>query len=152
MTVAHSNVIAASSGTSASKHLDRSIGAVLIDAGRLKPEDAERVLRFQREQGLRFGDAAIRLGLLTQVDIEFALLRQFNYPCLIRGESRVTEKLIAAYTSSGAQTEALRTLRSQLMLRWFDNEPDRKALAIVSGERYEGRSYIAANLAIVFSQ
>ena len=150
--MAQSNVIPASAGNTATKRSDRSIGAVLIDAGRLKAEDAERILRVQLEQGLRFGDAAIRLGLLNQTDIEFALLRQFNYPCLVRGESMVSEDLVAAYASTGRETEALRTLRSQLTLRWFDNEPDRKALAIVSGERREGRSYITANLAVVFSQ
>lgn len=150
--MAQSNVVPASPVTTALERSDRSIGAVLIDAGRLKVEDAERILRVQLEQGLRFGDAAIRLGLLTPTDIEFALLRQFNYPCLVRGESMVSENLVAAYVSSGPQTEALRSLRSQLMLRWFDNAPDRKALAVVSGERREGRSYIAANLAVVFSQ
>ena len=150
--MAQTNFIPSSTGTATLKRGDRSIGAVLIDAGRLKADDAELILRAQIEQDLRFGDAAIRLGLLTQADIEFALLRQFNYPCLVRGESTVSEKLVAAYTSSGVQLEALRALRSQLMLRWFDNEPARKALAIVSGERREGRSYIAANLAVVFSQ
>ena len=38
------------------------------------------------------------------------------------------------------------------MLRWFDAETERKALAIVSPSHGEGRSFIAANLAIVFSQ
>jgi chain length determinant protein tyrosine kinase EpsG len=90
--------------------------------------------------------------LLTEADIHFALSRQFNYPHLVRGESRVSEDLIAAYARAGPQLEALRALRSQLMLRWFDNDPARKALAIISGERREGRSYIAANLAVVFSQ
>lgn len=150
--MAQTNVISAPAGNTALERRDRSIGAILIDAGRLKAEDAERILRLQREEGLRFGDAAIRLGLLTRADIEFAMLRQFNYPCLVRGESAVSEYLVAAYTSSGPQLEALRALRSQLMLRWFDSDPDRRALAIISGERREGRSYIAANLAVVFSQ
>ena len=150
--MAQSNVIPASVGNPPLKHGDRSIGAILIDAGRLKAEDAERILRLQREEGLRFGDAAIQLGLLTRADIEFAMLRQFNYPCLVRGESKVSEDLAAAYTSSGPQLEALRALRSQLVLRWFDNAPERKALTVISGERREGRSYIAANLAVVFSQ
>jgi chain length determinant protein tyrosine kinase EpsG len=38
------------------------------------------------------------------------------------------------------------------MLRWFDTDVAHKALAIVSAERKEGRSFIAANLAVVFSQ
>jgi protein-tyrosine kinase len=150
--VAQSTVVSASTGSTALKRGDQLIGGILIDAGRLKLEDAERILNLQREQGLRFGDTAIKLGLLTEADIDFALSRQFNYPCLVRGESKVSADLVAAYARAGPQLEAMRALRSQLMLRWFDNDPTRKVLTIVSGERREGRSYIAANLAVVFSQ
>jgi chain length determinant protein tyrosine kinase EpsG len=129
-----------------------SIGAILLDSGRLSVEDAERILRLQRAQKLRFGDAAIKLGLLTEADIQFALSRQFNYPYLQRGSSEVSEEVVAAYEPFSAQVEALRTLRSQLMLRWFDGSPDHKALAIVSPAAKEGRSFLAANLAVVFSQ
>jgi receptor protein-tyrosine kinase len=38
------------------------------------------------------------------------------------------------------------------MLRWFDRSEERQVLTIVGAERGEGRSYLAANLAIVFSQ
>lgn len=130
----------------------RSIGAILIDAGRLKAEDAEIILRVQREQGLPFGDAAMSVGLLSRADIDFALSCQFDYPYLLHGQSAVSEKLIAAYAPFTPQVEALRALRSQLKLRWFDGDPANRALAIVSAERKEGRSFIAANLAVVFSQ
>jgi protein-tyrosine kinase len=150
--MAKSNVISAATGTAAITRNDRSIGAILIDAGRLKPESAEKILRLQREEGLRFGDAATRLGLLKQADIDFALARQFDYPYLLHGQSLVSEDLVAAYSPFTSQVEALRALRTQLMLRWFDTDPSRKALAVVSAERKEGRSFIAANLAVVFSQ
>lgn len=148
----HSDAGSPSSGISALKLTDRSIGATLIDAGRLKAGDAEQVLRLQREQGLRFGDAALKLGLISQADIDFALSRQFDYPYLVRGQSAVSEEVIAAYAPSTPQVESLRALRSQLTLRWFDTDPAHKALAVVSAERKEGRSFIAANLAVVFSQ
>jgi protein-tyrosine kinase len=48
--------------------------------------------------------------------------------------------------------EALRALRSELMLHWFNDDAAHKALALVSEARGEGRSYIAANLAVVLSQ
>ena len=38
------------------------------------------------------------------------------------------------------------------MLRWFDRSEERQVLTIVGAERGEGRTYLAANLAIVFSQ
>ena len=46
----------------------------------------------------------------------------------------------------------MRAIRSQLMLRWFDRAEERQILTIVGAERGEGRSWLAANLAIVFSQ
>ena len=61
---------------------DRSIGAILIDAGRLAPKTPSAILRLQKEEGLRFGDAAIKLGLLTEADIDYALSSQFDYPYL----------------------------------------------------------------------
>lgn len=133
-------------------HRDRSIGALLIDAGKLAPDGAERILRLQKEEGIRFGEAAIKLGLASEADIQQALSRQFDYPYLTAGEAAVSEEIVAAYKPFTPQVEALRALRSQLMLRWFGTEPERKALAVVSPGRGEGRSYLAANLAVVFSQ
>jgi receptor protein-tyrosine kinase len=38
------------------------------------------------------------------------------------------------------------------MLRWFDRADQRQVLTVVGAERGEGRSHLAANLAVVFSQ
>jgi len=130
----------------------RSIGAILIDTGRLSAENAERILRLQKEKGKRFGDAAIELGLLGEDDIRFALSSQFDYPYLPAGDNSLSPELVAAYKPFSPVVEQLRALRSQLMLRWFDTEARRQALAIVSPGNGEGRSFIAANLAVVFSQ
>lgn len=150
--MAQNNIIPAAAGSVVSGRGQRSIGAILIDAGKLTPEGAERILRLQREQGLRFGEAATQLGLITQADIDFAISRQFDYPYLLHGQSQVSEDLVAAYTPFSPQVEALRALRSQLMVRWFDTDSARRALAVVSAARNEGRSFITANLAVVFSQ
>jgi protein-tyrosine kinase len=150
--VGNSKVISPPSVRSALTRDARSIGAVLIDSGRLKIQDAEAILSLQREKNLRFGEAAIRLGLLTQADIDYALSRQFDFPYLQRGQSAVSEEVVAAYTPFSRQVEALRALRSQLMLRWFGASPANNALAIVSAQRREGRSFIAANLAVLFAQ
>jgi protein-tyrosine kinase len=133
----------------------RTLGAILIDGGQLKPEDAERVLQYQKQQNLRFGEAAMRLGLISEADIQFALSRQFAYAYLRKtpGELRpLSDELVAAYQPFSTRVEQLRAIRSQLMLRWFDRAEERQVLTIVGAERSEGRTYLAANLAIVFSQ
>lgn len=135
--------------------VSRSLGGILIDSGLLKPEDAERVLALQKDQNLRFGDAAVRLGLLTESDIQYALSRQFAYAYLRKtsGEKKpVSDELVAAYEPFSPRVEQLRAIRSQLMLRWFDKADQRQVLTIVGAERGDGRSYLAANLAVVFSQ
>lgn len=131
---------------------DRSIGAILIKQGRLSVTDAERVMRYQVERNVRFGDAALALGVLTEADIEFALSRQYDYPYLLRGESNINASVVAAYEPFTSRVESLRALRNQLMWRWFDTEAERRALAITGAERGVGRSFVAANLAVVFSQ
>lgn len=146
-----SNVVPVSGGTLLPR-AERSIGTILIQAGRLSFENAEKILQLQREDGLRFGDAALHLGLLTTADIELALARQFDYPYLMRGESKVSEQVAMAYAPFSQQAVAMCVLRSELMLRWFDSTAGGRALAIVSPARHEGRSFITANLAVAFSQ
>ena len=129
---------------------EASIGRLLLDMGKITPENAERVLRLQKEQNLRFGDAAQKLGFITEADISQALSLQFDYPYLQPGQGNFAPELVAAYQPFSSQVEGLRALRSQLMLRWF-SEGD-KALAVMSPNLNEGCSYLAANLAVVFSQ
>lgn len=129
-----------------------SLGAILIETGRLSPEDLERIRQAQEEQGLEFGEAGIALGVLSPEDIQYALARQFNYPYLARESSLLSPELVAAFEPYGERAEALRALRSHIMLRWFTGEPGHRALVIVSPARGEGRSILAANLAIVFCQ
>jgi protein-tyrosine kinase len=130
----------------------RSIGAILIDSGKLSISDAEQILNLQKAENLRFGDAGIKLGLLSEVDIQRALAHQYDYPYLHKSDAGASDTLVAAYNPFDPQVEALRTLRSQLMLRRFTGHPNRKMLSIVSPSRGEGRSYLTANLAVVFSQ
>ncbi|MDB5963543.1 MAG: epsG [Polaromonas sp.] len=129
----------------------RSMGMILVDAGRLTPLEAERIAEFQQGADSRFGDAGRALRLLTDDDVRYALSVQFGYPYL-PSDSNLSRELVAAYQPASRSVEQLRALRSQLMLRWFGTGADRRGLAIVSAGPGEGRSYIAANLAIVFSQ
>lgn len=129
-----------------------SIGVILVDTGRLTTENAERISRLQVDRGKRFGDTAIELGLLTEDDVRFALSRQFDNLYLPANDTSLNHQLVAAYQPFSPVVEKLRALRSQLMLRWFDAETRHNALAIMSPGIGDGRSFIAANLAIVFSQ
>lgn len=72
--------------------------------------------------------------------------RGLERPC------EVSREVVVAHEPRSPQAEALRTVRSALMLRWLEREPGRKALAILSAAHREGRSFVAANLAVAFAQ
>ncbi|MCU6498867.1 chain length determinant protein tyrosine kinase EpsG [Rugamonas sp. A1-17] len=129
---------------------DSSIGGLLLESGKITPESAERVLRMQKELGIRFGEAAQRLGLVTEADIQQVLARQFDYPYLQIGQGNYSPRLLAAYQPFSPQVEALRAVRSQLMLRWFAR--GRKSLVVLGVDGGDGASLFTANLAVVFSQ
>jgi len=129
---------------------DSSIGGLLLESGKITPENAERVLRMQKELGIRFGEAAQRLGLITEADIQQVLARQFDYPYLQPGAGKYPQELVAAYQPFSSQVETLRAVRSQLMLRWFARGS--KSLVVLGMEPGDGASLFAANLAVVFSQ
>ncbi len=129
---------------------DTRIGILLQLAGKLTAENAERVARTQHELGLRFGDAAMRLGLVNQEDIDTIVARQFAYPVATSGASTLSPRLVAAFHPASPQGDTLRAIRSQLLLRWFG--AGRHALAISGAGTGDAGSLLAANLALVFAQ
>jgi protein-tyrosine kinase len=126
------------------------IGVLLLEQGKINQDDAERIFQLQRTSRLRFGEAARKLGLVTEADIQQALGVQFGYSYLSSGQNKFSDKLIAAYQPFTPQVEALRALRSQLNIHWFGH--GNKALAVIAANANEGCSDMAANLAVVFSQ
>jgi receptor protein-tyrosine kinase len=131
----------------------RSIGSILVDAGIITMDAAYQIMELQREKKIRFGEAAVQLGLISQGDIRYALSFQYQYNYLPRASGKITnDELVAAYNPFSHEVDQLRAVRSQLLLRWFDKELDHGMLAIASAGRSEGGSYLAANLAIVFAQ
>ncbi len=130
----------------------RSIGDILVATGRLSSKDAARILDYQKAHNVQFGDAAIKLKLLTKDDIDYALGQQYDYSYLTAANSNLSPALLSAYQPFSKVSENLRALRSQLMLRWFNKMPEHKVLALVSPGKQDGRTFVASNLAIVFAQ
>jgi len=139
------------SGRVLARH-DRRIGSLLAEAGKLDARDIERVMDLQQKEGLRFGEAARRLGLITEDDLRGALANQYDLPRLLPGDERINSELVVANDPFHPRAEELWALRTQLLIRWSNREARHRALAIVSPGSREGRSYVAANLAVVFSQ
>jgi protein-tyrosine kinase len=131
---------------------DRSIGNILTQLRKLTADQVEQVLMHQRNHGARFGEAAVALNLVSRDDVLFALARQFHYPYAPHEHQVASAELVALREPFSLRAEAFRALRSTLMMRLYGNGEPRRALAVVSPETGDGKTYCAANLAVCLAQ
>ncbi len=130
------------------------MGQAFVNAKKLTQEEVTRIIQMQRRRRIRFGEAAIKLGLLTEADIHEVLAQQFNYETVARhpsgGHKKISSRLLIAHSPYSAEAEAIRRFRSEILLRV--GERDCMVFALVSPGTKEGKSHLAASLAIAFSQ
>lgn len=134
-----------------SKALVNKIGRMLESRGKITREEFKSIISVQNQENLRFGDAALRLGLVEPEDIKAVLAEQFAYTVPPDRNTSLDPRLIAAFQPDSLQAEALRSLRSELLLRYF-NRGEHLSLALVGAENDEGLAITVANLAISFAQ
>jgi len=131
---------------------DGRLGSLLTEEGKLNAADVQRVLELQRVDGLQFGAVALRLGLINAEDLRRAVAKQHGLPELLPSARSISSELVVAHAPFHPRAEELRALRTQLLIRWSNAQIRRRMLVIASPCHGEGRSYVAANLAVVFSQ
>lgn len=131
---------------------DRSIGDIIAELQNLSAEQVEQVLLRQRERGIRFGEAAVELGFASQEDVLYALSQQFHYPYAPEEQRKVSPELVALNEPFGTRAESFRRLRSQLMTRLFSDSGTGRAVAVISPESGDGKTYCTANLAVTLAQ
>lgn len=132
---------------------DRSIGAIISETRNLSAEQVEQILKHQRDKGIRFGEAAIALGFASTDDVLFALAQQFHYPYAPEERRKISPELVTLNQPFSVQAESFRAIRSQMMMRVFvEGEGPRTALAVVSPDTGDGKTYFAANLSVALAQ
>jgi protein-tyrosine kinase len=140
-------------GTAYEARRDLRIGSILTSEGKLDSARVGQVLRLQQvRRGVRFGEAALALGLITREDLQMALAKQFDSPCQPPGGGAVHPDLVVCRDALHPSVEPLRALRTRLLIRRAGLTGQPRALAIVSPGSGEGRSFVAANLAVLFAQ
>ena len=133
--------------------VDRSIGDIIAETRNLSADQVEQILARQRERGERFGEAAIQLGFASTDDVLFALAQQFHYPYAPEEQRKLSPELVALNQPFSVQAEAFRAIRSQVMMRVFNEQVGaHPALAIVSPDSGDGKTFFAANLAVTLAQ
>ena len=148
---AHSSTPSESEGGGEIVVKDLVLGEIFRETRKLTADQIEAILAYQRAHGVLFGEAAVALKLVEDRDVLWALSRQFHYPYALEGRKQFNPELITATTPFSAISETFRSVRSQLIRR-FAQDGERRALAVVSADAGDGKTFVAANLAIAFSQ
>lgn len=132
--------------------LDKSIGDIIRETNNLSAEQVENILTYQREHNVKFGEAAVALGLANQDEVLWALAQQFHYPYANQSSTRLNDELIVANKPFCEQSEIFRGIRSHLCSTVFASRDQRVALAVTSTDSGDGKTYFAANIAVAMSQ
>ncbi|WP_050466551.1 polysaccharide biosynthesis tyrosine autokinase [Herbaspirillum chlorophenolicum] len=126
------------------------MGARFIAAGLLTETQVARVVELQNSAGIRFGEAAVRLNYLTEQNVQMVLSAQFNYATALLPRDNLDKSLAIAHSPFSMESEAIRQIRAELSIRLAGQ--GKIAFALVSPNEKEGKSYLAASLALAFSQ
>jgi chain length determinant protein tyrosine kinase EpsG len=126
------------------------LGELLLSKNQLNLHQIELIAKEQDARGFRFGDAAVALGFLSQAQLDAALDQQFGYDNNAVLVGKVDPVLTILHEPFSHAAEQIRRLRSELVLRFEENACVK--LVVISPDRGEGKSYIAASLAISLAQ
>lgn len=131
---------------------DRSIGTIIAAQHQLSADQLQRIVAYQSQHQVRFGDAAVALGFVTSDNVLAALSQQFRYPYTPEDQRNLAPELVTLHQPFSTQAEIFRSLRSEVMMRLWAGGEARRALAVVSPDGGDGKSYLAANLAMSLAQ
>ncbi len=152
---------------------EKELTSVLIAHYKLSDEQIDQVNVAARTARLGFGEAAVHIGVVTQRELDAAIA--WVRRTAREGETSIVEtamrrrtkgrevtappqqkvapgaEVILAHDPANPRSEGIRALRTALLL--LDDTPSQAhALALVSPGAGEGRSLLAAELAVAFSQ
>lgn len=131
---------------------EKSIGDIIRETNNLSAEQVETILAYQREHQVKFGEAAVALGLANNDEVLWALAQQFHYPYANQTSARLHEELVVANKPFSDQSEIFRGMRGYLTSTVFNQHDQRAALAVVSAEPGDGKTFFVANMAVALSQ
>ena len=152
---------------------DIDLKTALVSRFKLSPEKVRAVQDLMPQESLSFVDAALRLGFVTPDQIDDALvwakrgqsaaggslfetairkIADNRQVVLAQGEMvKPGPQLILAHDPDSARSEKIRALRTELLLL-SEASSGANIIALLSASSGEGRSQLAAELAISFSQ
>ena len=126
------------------------LGETLIRMGRLQRDQIDQVVAAQQETGGAFGRTAVRLGLIEQKDLQYALGIQLGFLHETSDQITIPSSLVVARNPYSIQAEEFRLMRTRLLTGATSEKL--KLFAITGVDAEVGTDYTALNLAASFAQ
>ncbi len=130
----------------------RRLGEILADRIGLSLRELDEIAQVAGQRHVRYGDAAVALGRASEADVLAALAEQFRYPMAPRDGRGHRRELAMLARPFSRQAEAVRALRNRLGRDGAAGAEVLRALAVVSADRGDGKTFLAANLAVALAQ
>lgn len=124
--------------------------ATIIQRYSLNSDDIARIKRLQETCFVSFVEAAVRLGYIPQEDVDSRSSAR-HLPRAVQTGATPAAELLIAHDLDHPRSEQIRSLRTELLQR-HHSPYEANMLAVVSPGTREGRSQLAAELAIAFAQ
>ena len=77
------------------KVVNKQLGEILVERGVLSRAQLEEVLFFQKEKGILFGEALVRMKIGTEEDVVQALRCQYGFPYLPLANYEIAPEVVA---------------------------------------------------------
>ena len=129
---------------------DAQMRAAIIRRCALDEAALAAIYQLQKQHSLRFSEAVLRLGYGSQADLEH-VKGIVRLPVIRTGKPITADCLLLARDPDHPHSEKIRTLRTELLLR-HEASDEANILAVLSPCPAEGRSQLAADLAMSFAQ
>jgi receptor protein-tyrosine kinase len=91
-----------------------------------------------------------QMGVISENELKHIVTTQFDYPPLRRNASSHSDSLVAAFNPYSAKGRAIRYLAARIMLEAAAGQS--LCFSVAAAERKSGASFIAANLAVAYSE
>lgn len=126
-------------------------GAQLLASGRLSADEIVRVQHHQVLANSDFNASALELGLVSADDLRTILAREQRGAARPGNDQVLPAELVCVGQPSHPLATAIYRIRTALFQAHRDKQAPLR-IAVVGAERGEGRTFLAANLAVAFAQ
>lgn len=141
----------AAAASDAAHDPDLQLRNTLVRLCALSDKVVAEIYHAHRTMKISFTDAALRLGYVTQEDIDNATAWGRKLAVVEKRKVSPGPQLMLAHDPFSKHAEKVRALRTELLLR-HDTGSRANIMAVLSPCSGEGRSHTAAELAISFAQ